>query len=453
MQSSITLEKPLPHNLEAERAIIGAILLEPTYLFQASESVIPEDFYLEANRKIFSALVDMQQGDVGIDLVTVKNELQKRGQLEASGGAGYLANLTDGLPRAMNIPHYAKIVKDASVRRSLIQLASQTMESGYQDDESNKEIIDRLQMALLKISDASKKRGWAKVADLVAEAYKEIEEIAQRKAETIGLDTGFKPLNKLTQGFHPGDLVIIAGRPAHGKSSIVANIVMNGALKHSWRVGYFTLEMSGNQVIKRAMYSEAEVDSHRAGSGYLTTQDWGRLAKAAGRIAATNIQIDDSGSLNIMDFRSRSQSLAVMLGGLDLIVVDYLQLMSGTSRRSDNRANELSEITRGLKNVARDLNVPIIALSQLNREIEKEKNRLPCLADLRESGSIEQDADTVMFIWREYLRSGNPADINRAQLILSKQRNGPTANIDLVFLANITKFVDATNQAEFPECE
>jgi len=455
MQSStaVTLENPLPHNLEAERAVLGAIILEPTYLFQAAEILAPEDFYLEANRKILSVIQALHQAESGIDFITIKNELQKRGQLEAAGGASYLVSLTDGMPRATNVPHYAQIVKDASVRRRVISLANEAMTRGYQDDDTNKEIIERLQLELLKLSQIGIKRGgWVRANDLVASAYKEIEDIAAHRIEAIGLDTGFQSLNRMTQGFKPGELIIIAGRPGHGKSSLCTNIIANGILKHGWRVGLFTLEMSGREIIKRAMYSEAEVDSYRAGGGFLTKLDWQRLSQAAGKLADTRLYVDESGGLTISDLRSRTQALAIE-GGVDMIVIDYLQLMSGTiSRRDGNRAIEVSEISRGLKILAKDLNIPIIACSQLNRSIESDKNRKPMLADLRESGSIEQDADVVLFIWREELRSQNPQDAGKAELIIGKQRSGPTGTVNLVFLPKITKFADATNQAQFPEC-
>jgi replicative DNA helicase len=442
----------MPHNLEAERAVIGAILLEQTYLFQASEILSTEDFYLEANRKIFGAIQSLHHAESGIDFITVKNELQKLSQLEAAGGAAYLVSLTDGLPRATNVPHYAQIVKDASVRRRVINLANEAMTRGYQEDDTNKDIIEHLQLELLKLSEAGRKRGgWIRANDLVAAAYKEIEDIAAHRIEAIGLDTGFQSLNRMTQGFKPGELVIVAGRPGHGKSSICTNIIANGILKHGWRVGLFTLEMSGREIIKREMYSEAEVDSYRAGGGFLTKLDWQRLHEAAGRLADTRLYVDESGGLTIAELRSRAQSLAIE-GGIDLIVIDYLQLMSGTSSRRDgNRAIEVSEISRGLKILAKDLNVPIIACSQLNRAIESDKNRKPILADLRESGSIEQDADMVLFIWREELRSQKSEDAGKAELIIGKQRSGPTGAIDLVFLPKFTKFADATNQRELPE--
>jgi replicative DNA helicase len=451
--SDITLEKSLPCNVEAERAILGAITIHQPYLFEAGEILTRDDFYLEAHRKMWDAIVSLQKSDTAIDLLTIKTELQKTNNLEACGGGAYLFSLCDGLPGALNVRHYADIVREESAKRKLIQIGNEAMQRAYQGEDSSKNILEDAQFALLKLSSASQKKPiWIKAADLVSTAYSEIESICNRKTETVGLDTGFKDLNRLTQGLHRGDLVIIAGRPGHGKSSLAVNIITNGILHHGWRVGLFTIEMSAVEIMKRAMYAEAEVDSYRAGSGYLTKEDWRRLNLTAQQLAETRLRVDESGGLTISQIRSRAQSLAIDMG-LDLIVVDYLQLMSGSGKRNDNRVTEITEISRGLKNLAKDLNVPIIALSQLNRAIEQDKNRKPILADLRESGSIEQDADVVLFIWREELRSQKADDYGKAELIIGKQRNGPTGSIVLTFLPKITKFVDATqNQQDLPEC-
>ena len=451
MSSYLDQTRLLPHNLDSEKAILGAILLYQPALFEACEYLNPDDFYVEAHRIIFDAFLTLQKADTSIDLVTLKTELQRTGKLESCGGPSYVFGLTDGMVGMIAIKHYAAIVRDASIKRKIIQLGGETMARAYQGEEQVSAIIDELQLSLLKLSQNSKKQAiWQKAPDLVDRAYKEIESLARRKTETVGLDTGFKSLNRLTQGLHPGELVILAGRPGHGKSSIATNIITHGIIKHGWRVGLFTMEMSALEVIKRALYSESQVDSYRAGAGYLTRDDWNRLQESASVLSETRLSVDESGGLNISQLRSRAQQLAID-GGLDLLVVDYLQLMSGSGRRNDNRVNELTEITRGMKTLAKDLGIPIIALSQLNRSIENDKDRKPVLADLRESGSIEQDADTVLFIWREELRSRKPEDAGKAELIIGKQRNGPTGNIVLSFLPKLTKFFDSTTQQEFPE--
>lgn len=447
----ISLEKTLPNNQEAECAVLGAILLHQPALYEAGETLSKDDFYLEAHRIIWGAFLTLQKAESGIDIVTVKNELRRAGKLEACGGAAYLASLTDGLPRETNIRHYSAIVRERASLRKLINLANEAMARGYQAEESFIDICNDLQLSLLKLSESSRKKAtWIKAPDLVKSAYDEIEQIANRKQETVGLNTTFTDLNRMTSGFHRGDLVIIAGRPGHGKSSLLKDIVTNGVIRYGWRVGLFTIEMSGIEVMKRALFSESQVDSQRANTGFMNKEDWRRLNEAAAILAETKLSVDESGGLTITELRSRAQSLAID-GGLDLIGVDYLQLMSGTGRRGDNRVNELTEITRGLKLLAKDLNVPVIALSQLNRSIETDKTRKPILADLRESGSIEQDADVVLFIWREELRKATEENMGVADLIIGKQRNGPTGDIKLTFLAKITKFVDWTPQQTFSE--
>lgn len=447
----MSFERLQPNDLEAERNTLGAVLVEQSHLFALREVLHPDDFYLEAHRHIFNALLSLQDAEIGIDLVTLKAQLQRSGKWEACGGAPFITGLTDGIPRALNVRHYANLIKDAADRRRVIQLSHNSMERAFQGEETCKEIIDSLQLDLLKLAEAGRKKGsWIKAPELVTKAYEEIDAIAHRKTDVVGLDTGFHQLNRMTQGFHRGELIIIAGRPGHGKSSISTNIITNGILKHGWRVGLFTIEMSGVEIMKRALYSEAQVDSYRAGSGFLSRDDWSRLTQAASSLSETKLSVDESGGLTIAELRSRAQALAID-GGLDLLVVDYLQLMSGAGRRNENRVAEIAEITRGLKVLAKDLYVPVIALSQLSRAIEGQKDRKPILSDLRESGSIEQDADMVIFIWREELRSGKEEDRGKAELIIGKQRNGPTGNINLTFLPKITKFADATPQQELPE--
>jgi replicative DNA helicase len=450
---SISSEKTLPADLEAERAVLGAILLNPPALFEACEIIGVEHLFLDAHRHVLQASVELQQAEVGIDLITVKNQLQKAEKLEACGGAAYLVSLTDGIPRAINVRHYAQIVKENANLRKLIHLGNEAMTRAYQAEDSSKEILEGLQLELLKLSESGKSQGgWLKIADLVGEAFKDIEELTHRKTDVSGLDTGFPDLNRLTQGFHPGNLIVIAGRPGHGKTSIGLNIIANAILKHQKKVGLFTIEMSAREITKRIMFADAEVDSHKAGSGYISKDDWKRICASSGRLADTNLSLDEAGTLNIQELRSRSQQLAVS-GGLDLIVIDYLQLMSGMgSGRHSNRVQEISDISRGLKSLAKDLNIPIIAMSQLNREVEKEAKRRPRLADLRESGSIEQDADVVLFIWREELRERKEENIGQAELIIGKQRNGPVGEtVNLQFIKHFTKFVSAANTERVEE--
>ena len=439
----------LPHDIEAEKAILGAVLLDPGALFAASESLVPEDFYLNAHRVIYLAMLELQKRDTGIDEVTLKAELAHQEKLETAGGIVYVMRLTDGMPHGTNVRAYANLVRETSTRRQIVRLASEASERAMTEDAA-KETIETLQMDLLKLGEREKGGGWRSAAELVNQAYSEIDAIAKRKTDVTGLDTGYSELNRITQGFHRGEMIVIAGRPGHGKTSYCMNMVANAILRHGIRAAVFSLEMTAIEIMKRLLYSEAEIDSYRASSGFLKKEDWTRLSISAGQISETHLWVDESGSLTIMELRSRVQRLAVE-HGVDLVVVDYLQLMTGAGRRSDNREREIAEMSRGLKCLAKDLSIPVIVVSQLNRQVETHQRR-PQLADLRESGAIEQDADLVMFIWRDELRKASDDNAGIAELIIGKQRNGPTGSLKLGFLKQYVKFVELTQtQAQEPD--
>jgi len=442
----VSLERPLPANLEAERAVLGAILLDQTAFYAAAGIFDREQFYLEAHRIIWDCMANLHAREVAIDPITVLQELRCSSRLEQAGGPAYLASLTDGLPRTCNVKHYAGIVRDQATRRRVIQLANETMIRAYQAEDPCQVVIEDLQLALLKLAVAEKKGAWMKASDLMDRAYKEIEEIASLRLDVLGMDTGLPSLNRMTQGFHDGQLIIVAGRPGHGKTSLAMNIIGNAILRRSRRVGLFTIEMTAAELAKRLLYSEAEVDSYRVGNRALTKDDWRRLGEAAGRIAATQLFVNET-RVTISELRSQAHALAAEVG-LDLVVIDYLQLMKGSGRWRDNRVQEVSEISNELKGLAKDLSIPVIALSQLNRAVES-SNREPHLSDLRDSGSLEQDADVVLFVWREELRNKTEDNIGTAKLIVGKQRNGPLGTIDLMFTKQFTKFNEATNQTEF----
>jgi replicative DNA helicase len=452
MNEDVTLERTLPNNLESERAVLGAILLHPPALFEACECLAKDDFYLQAHRIIFEAYLSLHTSEKPIDPITCKSLLQQTAKLEECGGPAYLMSLTEGMPRAINIRHYASLVHEEAIKRRVIQIGQDAMVRAYDGGESSKEIVDSLQLELIRLTESNKRGGWRKMADLVQEAYSELDALAHRKTEITGLDTGFRDLNLLTQGMQPGQLIIVAGRPGHGKTSLGLNIIATNVLQRK-RVGLFTIEMSAREITKRIIYADAEVDGHRVGSGHITADDWKRIGGSASRLTEANLSVDESGSLTIMELRSRAQQLAIG-GGLDLVVVDYLQLMAPATghRGNSNRAQEISDISRGLKALAKDLNIPIIAMSQLNREVEKEGKRKPRLADLRESGSIEQDADVVLFIWREELRDKKDDNEGQAELIIGKQRNGPVGQtVNLTFLKQFTKFVSSTQRTDAPQ--
>jgi replicative DNA helicase len=435
--------------MQAECAVLGAVLLDPGALFAASELLQPEDFYLNAHRLIYLAMLELQKRESGIDAVTLKAELESQGKLEAAGGIVYVMRLTDGMPRGANVRAYASLVRETSTRRQIVRLTAGASERAMTEDAA-KETIEGLQMDLLKLGEREKRGGWRSAAELVNQAYSEIDAIAKRKTDVTGLDTGYSELNRITQGFHRGEMIVIAGRPGHGKTSYCMNMVANAILRHGTRVAVFSLEMTAIEIMKRLLYSEAEIDSYRASAGFLKKDDWTRLSTSAGQISETHLWVDESGSLTIMELRSRVQRLAVE-HGVDLVVVDYLQLMTGAGRRSDNREREIAEMSRGLKCLAKDLSIPVIVVSQLNRQVETHQRR-PQLADLRESGAIEQDADLVMFIWRDELRKATDDNAGIAELIIGKQRNGPTGSLKLGFLKQYVKFVELTQtQAQEPD--
>jgi replicative DNA helicase len=443
MPADLSLEKTLPSNLEAERSVLGAILLDDKSLFTVIEKLRKDDFYLESHRRIFDKMYLLASNSRPVDLITLKNELQRSDELESAGGPAYLASLTDGLPRAANIEHYAQIVKEKATLRRLIQISQEIMTRSYQSEESSDEILQSVEKSVFDLSNQQFRSGFTSIDPLVAAVYKQIEEVANKKSLVTGLETGFTELDKMTAGLHPSDLIIVAARPGLGKTSLCLNIAQHAALKKGQVVGIFSLEMSKEQLVKRILCAEAEIDAHKVNTGFLNKEDWNRLGHAAGALSQTKIFIDDTAGLSMMEMRSKARRLMVEQG-LSLLIVDYLQLMSGSSgSRYENRTQEISQISRGLKGLAKELNVPIIAISQLNRAVESRKgDHKPQLSDLRESGSIEQDADIVMFIYREEVF--NPTDENSgvAELIIGKQRNGPTGSFELAFIKQYTKFAN-----------
>ncbi|NLV32189.1 MAG: replicative DNA helicase [Acidobacteria bacterium] len=439
--ADISLEKTLPHNLEAERSILGAVLLDEQALHTVFETVKAQDFYLEGHRRVFEKMLQLMDNSRPIDLITLKEELQRAGELESTGGAAYLAGLTDGLPRALNIGHYARIVKEKSTLRRLIQVSSETMSRSYRDEDPTEEILQSAEKAIYDISNAQFRSGFTPIPPIVSDVYADIEKLSHHKATVTGLETGFVDLDRMTAGLQPSDLIIVAARPGLGKTSLCLNIAEHLALRKDKTVGIFSLEMSKEQLVKRFLSSEARIDQQRINTGFLSKDDWARLGHVCGALSKAKIFIDDTASINISELRSKSRRLSLE-HGLDLVIVDYLQLMTGSTQRYENRTQEIAQISRGLKGIAKDLNIPLIAVSQLSRAVESRRgdDRRPQLSDLRESGSIEQDADIVMFIYREEL--ANPTEENQglAELIIGKQRNGPTGSIQLAFSRQFTKF-------------
>ncbi|MBN2242883.1 MAG: replicative DNA helicase [Acidobacteria bacterium] len=449
MAADISLDKILPNNLEAERSVLGAVLLDDSASLAVFEILRSQDFYLESHRRIFEKMMQLVNNSRPVDLVTLKEELHRAGELEGVGGAAYLAGLTDGLPRAMNIEHYARIVREKSTLRRLIQISSETMARSYQDEDTAEEILQHVERSVFEIANQQFRAGFTPIVPIVSGVFKEIEELSNRKAPVTGLETGFTDLDRLLAGLHRSDLIIVAARPGLGKTSFCLNIAEHVAIRQHKCVGIFSLEMSKEQLVKRLLCSEARLDAHRINTGYLNKEDWNNLSRASGDLSETKIFIDDSASVSVSELRSKSRRLS-MEHGLDLIIVDYLQLMSGAGPRYENRTQEISQISRGLKSIAKELNIPVIAVSQLSRAIESRtgEHRRPQLSDLRESGSIEQDADVVMFIYREEMANPTEENSGLAELIVGKQRNGPIGSIQLAFSKQFTRFDSLYQEAE-----
>ena len=440
--ADISLEKTLPNNLESERSVLGAVLLDDRAFLAVFESLKPEDFYLDSHRKIFGRMLHLLSVSRPIDIVTLKEELQKSNELEAVGGAAYLAGLTDGLPRALNIEHYAAIVREKSTLRRLINAANEIMTRCYRDDDPADEILQSAEKSIFDIAGQQFRTGFKEIAPIVDRVFKEVEDRAKRKAAITGLETGFSDLDKITAGLHPSDLIIVAARPGLGKTSLCLNIATHVAIRKKKHIGIFSLEMSEDQLVKRFFSSEARVDQYRLSTGALNKDDWMRLLQACEDITDTGIYIDDTVNVPIAELRTKARRLS-MEKGLDLLIIDYLQLMSGGgSNRYENRTQEIAQISRGLKGIAKELNIPVIAVSQLSRAVESRRgdDKRPKLSDLRESGSIEQDADIVMFIYREDAEDPAGEKSGTAELIIAKHRNGSTGTVNVAFSPQFTRF-------------
>ena len=440
--ADISLEKTLPNNLEAERSVLGAVLLDDKAFLSVFESLKPGDFHLDSHRKIFERMIHLLSISRPIDLITLQEELQKSNELEGAGGVAYLAGLTDGLPRALNVEHYADIVKEKSTLRRLIRAAGEIMARGYRDDDTADEILQAAEKAIFDIAGQQFRAGFKEIAPIVSRVFQDIEDRSNRKAAITGLETGFIDLDKITAGLHPSDLIIVAARPGLGKTSLCLNIATHIAIRKNKNVGIFSLEMSENQLTKRFLSSEARIDQSRLNTGFLNKDDWTRLIQTRADIAEAKIFIDDTDNVPITELRTKVRRLSLEKG-LDLLIVDYLQLMSGSgSNRYENRTQEIAQISRGLKGIAKELNIPVIAVSQLSRAVESRRgdDKRPKLSDLRESGSIEQDADIVMFIYREDAEDPTSEGHGKAELIIAKHRNGAIGTVEVAFSPQFTKF-------------
>src|SRR5262245_9548807 len=433
----------LPHNLEAEKCVLGAILINNQAFNQAAEVIDAEDFFRDAHRRIFEKLVGLTDRSEPVDLVTLKDELTRSNEIEDVGGPAYISALTDGVPRSANVEYYAKIVKEKSTLRRMIQSANDILARAYDAEEDADNLLDEAERSIFQIAEHRMRSGFVKLSELVDSGYQMIEQLQQHKGLVTGVPSGFVDLDEMTSGFQKSDLVIVAARPSMGKTSLVLNMALNAALHAGKCVGVFSLEMSKEQLFLRMLTSEPSGDAHRFRGGFLGESDYARLVDAFGRLHDAKVFIDDTPSAGILEMRAKARRLKLE-HGLDMIIVDYLQLMQGRGR-FDNRQQELASISRALKILAKELNIPILALSQLSRAPESRSDHRPQLSDLRESGALEQDADIVMFIFREdmYRTEGgepNPDAEGTAEIIIGKQRNGPTGTVRLAFLKQYTRF-------------
>ena len=435
-------ERTLPHNLEAERSVLGAILVHNDAFNLAAQVIEPADFYRDAHRRIFDKMISLNERNHAIDFITLKEELARAGELDEVGGPAYVASLADGVPRATNVEYYAKIVKEKATLRNLIYAANKILTNAYEADQESDLILDEAESAIFSVAEDRLKAGFIPMRDLVKESFPKIEQLFEQKRLITGVPTGFADLDEMTRGLQGGDLIIIAARPSMGKTSLVLNISQYVATQPNLTVGFFSLEMSKESLFIRLLTSEAQIDSHRLMSGAIGQKDYGRISHALETLSAMRLYIDDSSNISVLEMRAKCRRL-MSEHGLNLIVVDYIQLMSGRGR-FENRTLELASISRSLKGLAKELNIPIIVLSQLSRGPESRADHRPQLSDLRESGALEQDADVVGLIYRDDVYNKDPTnpDAGTAELIIAKQRNGPTGVIKLAFLREQTRFAN-----------
>jgi len=438
----VSSHKLPPQNIEAEQSVLGGILIENDAINKVMEILTPEDFYRDAHRKIYNALINLSVRDEPADLITLTNELRKIDQLDAAGGASYIASLIDSVPTAANIEYYAKIVKEKSILRQLIQTSTDIITESYQDRSDVESFLDEAERSIFQISENRVRPSFYPIRDIVKQSFKTLERLYEKKELVTGVPSGFKELDQMTAGFQPSDLIIVAGRPSMGKTAFCLNVVQYAAIEKKTPVAVFSLEMSKEQLVIRLLCSEAHVEGTRLRTGFLSEGDWPRLTIAAGNLSEAPIFIDDTAALSVLELRAKARRLKADQG-LGMLIIDYLQLMKGRTR-AESRQQEISEISRSLKAVAKELNIPVIAVSQLSRRTEERTGMRPQLSDLRESGAIEQDADLILFLYRDevYNRSEDNPNRGKAEMIIGKQRNGPTGKIELAFLSKFTTFKD-----------
>jgi replicative DNA helicase len=440
-------ERLPPQNIEAEQSVLGSILIDRDAIVRVAGFLRPEDFYREVHRTIFQAALDLFERREPADLVLLCDELERRGRLEGVGGPAYLTSLINAVPTAVNVEYYGHIVERCAILRRLISAGGQIAGVAYDLQHDAELAVDKAEQILFGLTQRRSAQEFVPLAQVLENYFDQLDSIHQNQGKTFGVPTGFVELDKLTGGLQRSDLIILAARPGMGKSSLALNIAAHAALKNHVTCGIFSLEMSRDQLVQRLLCSEAEIDSHRLRTGYVEDPEWARISAAIGILSEAPVYIDDTPGISIMELRTKARRLQAE-HDLGFIVVDYLQLMQGT--RTDNRVQEVSDISRGLKALARELNVPVMALSQLSRAVEQRPGNRPQLSDLRESGSIEQDADIVMFIYREEQYDRESQRKNIADIIVAKHRNGPLRDIELRFFGEQTKFANLEHRYTAP---
>lgn len=436
-----------PNDIEAEQAILGSMLIDKDAVIDAMEVLKPEDFYREDNKYIYQAMINLYNRAEPIDIITVKSELMSIQKFEAIGGMEYLAILPDKVPLVSNADKYIKIVEEKAILRNLIKAADDIKGMGYAQNEEIDNVIDQAEKKIFNIMQGKNQKGFTAIKDVLVETFAELEKLYNQKETIIGVPTGFTDLDYKTAGLHNSDLILVAARPAMGKSAFALNIATNAAINAKVPVAIFNLEMSKSQLVNRMLCSEAMVDSNKVRTGKIDEEDWIKLATALGPLSEAPIYIDDTPGITIAEIRAKCRKLKLEKN-IGLIVIDYLQLIQGSGKRNSSREQEISEISRSLKILAKELDVPVIALSQLSRAAEARQDHRPMLSDLRESGAIEQDADIVMFLYRDDYYNPDSEKKNIAEIIMAKHRAGSTGTVELLWLGNYTKFVNIEKYRE-----
>ncbi|MCP3032169.1 replicative DNA helicase [Halobacillus sp. A1] len=439
--SEVWNDRTPPHNIEAEQAVLGAVFLEPEAMSTAAEYLLPEDFYRASHERIFEVMLNLTDRGDPIDLVTVTTALSNNKVLEEVGGVSYLSDIANSVPTAANISYYTKIVSEKSTLRGLIRTATNIVTSGFAEEENIEDVLNSAEKEILEVSQRKDSSAFKNIKDVLIDVYDNIEMLHNSDGNVNGIPTGYRDLDHITSGFQRNDLIIIAARPSMGKTAFALNIAQNVAVNSDENVAIFSLEMGADQLVSRMLCAEGNIDAQRLRTGSMEAEDWNKLTMAMGSLSNAGIFIDDTPGIRVSEIRSKCRRLK-QEHGLGMILIDYLQLIQGSANSKENRQQEVSEISRSLKGLARELNVPLIALSQLSRGVESRQDKRPMMSDLRESGSIEQDADIVGFLYRDDYYDQESENQNIIEIIISKQRNGPVGNVELAFVKEYNKFVD-----------